>query len=163
MSQHLAVLRDIPNLIRWFWLVVSTTRVMWSFISHLGPDSIVYSICTVSYPDTDASQALIRSAECLHNGQSVDQGYIYKHTKGLLFLGTPHRGSEQTKYADIIAKVATAALRQPNKKLVEILRQDSDVLEGQRSSFSAISRDLPIACIYETVPMGIGMVSSVVY
>ena len=117
-------------------------------------------MCTISYLDTDAFQALIRSAECLHTGQNVSLGYIYKSTKGLLFLGTPHRGSEQTGFADIIAKVASVALRQPNKKLIEILRQDSDVLEGQRSSFSAISKDLPIACIYETVPMkGIGMVS----
>ncbi len=76
-----------------------------------------------------------------------------------MFLGTPHRGSEQTGFADIITKVASVALRQPNKKLVEILKQDSDVLEAQRSSFSAISKDLPVACIYETVPVtGIGMV-----
>lgn len=122
-------------------------------------------MCTISYPETDAFQALIRSAECLHTGQNIDLGYIYKYTRGLLFLGTPHRGSEQTGFADIIAKVASVALRQPNKKLIAILRQDSDVLEGQRSSFSAISKELPIACIYETVPMmGIGMVSpAVVY
>ena len=133
---------------------------MWSLIISLGLDSIGYPVCTVSYPETDAFQALIRSAECLHTGQNIDLGYIYKYTRGLLFLGTPHRGSEQTGFADIIAKVASVALRQPNKKLIEILRQDSDVLEGQRSSFSAISKELPIACIYETVPMkGIGMVS----
>ena len=63
----------------------------------------------------------------------------------------------------MITKVANVALHQPNRKLVKILRQDSDVLEGQRSSFSAISRDLPVACVFETLPMvGIGMVSSAV-
>ena len=117
-------------------------------------------MCTISYPDTDPSQALIKSAECLHTGQNFNLGCVYKYTRGLLFLGTPHRGSEQTGFADIIAKIASVALRQPNKNLIEVLRKDSDVLEGQRSSFSAISKDLPVACIYETVPiMGIGMVS----
>ena len=120
-------------------------------------------MCTISYLNTDAYKALIRSAECFHTEQNVKLGYIYKYTRGLLFLGTPHRGSEHTGFADIITKVASVALRQPNKKLIELLRQESDVLEGQRSSFSAISKDLPIACIYETVPMmGIGMVSPAV-
>ncbi|KAL8850864.1 MAG: hypothetical protein Q9221_004177 [Calogaya cf. arnoldii] len=74
-------------------------------------------------------------------------------------MGTPHRGSDKTGYADLISRIASAALRQPNRKLVEVLKQDSDVLEAQRSSFSAISKDLPIACIYETVPVkGIGLV-----
>ncbi len=109
-------------------------------------------------------QALIRSFECLHSGQNLNLGYIYKFTIGLEFLGTPHRGSEQTGFADIIAKVASAALRQPNKKLIDILKQDSDVLEAQRSSFSAISKNLPVACIYETVPIaGIGMVGHAIF
>ena len=133
---------------------------MWIFLSPLGLVQLAAPCVQHLTPRLTGFKALIRSAECLHTGQNVDLGYIYKYTRGLLFLGTPHRGSELTGFADIIIKVANVALRQPNKKLIEILRHDSDVLEGQRSSFSAISRDLPIACIYETVPMvGIGMVS----
>ncbi|KAL8653122.1 MAG: hypothetical protein Q9226_003975, partial [Calogaya cf. arnoldii] len=102
--------------------------------------------------------ALIKSAECLHTKQNPELGHIYEHTRGIVFMGTPHRGSDKTGYADLISKIASAALRQPNRKLVEVLKQDSDVLEAQRGSFSAISKDMPIACIYETVPVkGIGI------
>ena len=105
-------------------------------------------------------KALIRSAECFFTKQNEHLGSIYVLTKGVMFLGTPHRGSEQTKYADIIAKIAGAALHKPNPKLIEVLKQESDVLEAQRSSFAAISENLPVACIYETIPVtGIGIVS----
>lgn len=94
-----------------------------------------------------------------HTKQNIDLGRIYEYTCGIVFLGTPHRGSEKTGYADMFSKIARAALRQPNKKLVEVLKQDSDVLEAQRTSFSAISKDLPIACLYEAQPVnGIGKV-----
>ena len=95
-----------------------------------------------------------------HHQPHAKPGRIYKHTRGVIFLGTPHRGSDKTGYADVITNIASAALHKPNKKLVQVLRQDSEILEAQRASFSAISKDIPLACIYETRPVaGIGIVS----
>ena len=118
----------------------------------------------MAYKQANTPQALIRSAECDFTKQNVELGSIFVLTKGVIFLGTPHRGSEQTKFADIIAKLASAALHRPNSKLIEVLKQDSDVLESQRSSFSAISEKLPVARFYETIPVtGIGIVSHDVF
>lgn len=96
-----------------------------------------------------------------HTKQNPKLGNTYAYTRSVVFLGTPHRGSDKTGYAEVITRIASAALRQPNKRLVDILKQDSEVLEAQRSSFSAISKEMPVACICETKPVtGIGMVSA---
>lgn len=78
----------------------------------------------------------------------------------MIFLGTPHRGSDKTDFANIIASVAKFSLRQPNKKLIRALSPDSDVLENQREQFTTITRETPIVCIREELPTAIGMVSS---
>lgn len=87
-------------------------------------------------------------------------GEIYNCTAGVIFLGTPHRGSGKTGFAEIVANVARVALRQPNDKLVRNLEEDSDVLERQRKSFASISETLSLVCLFEEKPTGIGLVSS---
>ena len=74
-------------------------------------------------------------------------------------MGTPHRGSDNVRQAEIVQKVARFFLRQPNDQLVQDLSEDSNVLESQRNSFSSISEKMPVVCIYEEIPTAIGMVS----
>lgn len=103
-------------------------------------------------------KALIRSAEYLHNRQDLSLGAIYSCTKGVVFLGTPHRGSDKVGLADIISCVAKVALRQPSHHLIRILAENSDILERQRSSFASISERMSLVCLYEEIPTGIGLV-----
>lgn len=105
-------------------------------------------------------KALIRSSEYLNNRQDLGLGAIYRCTSGVVFLGTPHRGSEQTGLADIVSRIARVALRQPNKHIVRNLAEDSDVLERQRKSFASISERLSLVCLFEEVPTSIGLVIS---
>ncbi len=84
-------------------------------------------------------KALIRSSEYLNNRQDLGRGAIYNCTNGVVFLGTPHRGSDQTGFADIVSRIAKVAWRQPSHHLVRNLEVDSDVLERQRKSFASIS------------------------
>lgn len=103
-------------------------------------------------------EALIRSSEYLNNQQDYNLGSIFKFTSGVIFYGTPHRGSEKTGLGQIVAKIAALTLRQPNDKLLKNLEKDSDVLERQRRSFASISKNLSVVCLWEEKPMSIGIV-----
>jgi hypothetical protein len=98
-------------------------------------------------------QALIRSSEYSKNQQNDRLGSIIEFTAGVVFIATPHNGSDATPLARLVAHAAEVAWRKPNKKLVNDLAKDSDVLEAQRSSFASVSRHMPIRCVYEELPI----------
>jgi len=104
-------------------------------------------------------QALIKSSQHLKNNRNKAHGSIYSCTAGVVFLGTPHRGSDKVGLAKLVLNVAKVAFRQPNNSLVHNLDEDSDVLERQRDSFTSISKDMPLVCLFEELPTGIGLVS----
>jgi len=85
---------------------------------------------------------------------------IYRNTKGVVFLGTPHRGSDKASLASIIGNVGALVLRQPNKQLLESLQPNSGTLEGLRDGFTTISQNMRIICVREERPTAIGIVSS---
>lgn len=73
-----------------------------------------------------------------------------------------HHIEEVTRFGTQMSSPSLPAQRSTsqNTKLVQVLRQDSEIFEAQPASFSAISKDIPLACIYETRPVaGIGIVS----
>ncbi|THX46709.1 Pfs, NACHT and ankyrin domain protein [Aureobasidium pullulans] len=94
-------------------------------------------------------QALIRSKEYFTNKQDLQLGSIGESTLGVIFLATPHRGSEKVRFADVIYIAAKLTGNLPNDHLLNALRKDSGVLEAQRASFATISKEMPIKCIYE--------------
>lgn len=104
-------------------------------------------------------EALIRASEYLSNNQHFDLGALYSCTKGVVFLGTPHRGSGKATIGEVVSNIAKIGLQRPNDKLIEVLGEDSQVLERQMKSFTSISNALPIACVTEELPTGIGMVT----
>ncbi|KAH7153371.1 hypothetical protein EDB81DRAFT_687534 [Dactylonectria macrodidyma] len=59
-------------------------------------------------------------------------------TKLIVFLGTPHRGSPYVEWAGIAMNLARLALRDANKKVVETLAVDSEVLENIHEEFCTI-------------------------
>jgi hypothetical protein len=77
----------------------------------------------------------------------------------VIFLATPHRGSDTVRLADIIYKAAKLTGNLRNEHLLNSLRKDSDILESQRASFATISKEMPIKCIYEELPTMRNMVS----
>lgn len=52
---------------------------------------------------------------------------IYAHTKGVIFLGTPHRGSSKEGLGEVVLKLVK--FRQPIAQLLQTLRDDSHILE----------------------------------
>jgi hypothetical protein len=82
------------------------------------------------------SQALDRS-ERVRNSQPL-LAHIFSATRGIIFLGTPHRGSSMTSLARVVASVAKVVLRNTNNNLIRDLERDSPTLDRIRDNFSQI-------------------------
>lgn len=104
-------------------------------------------------------QSLITAATYKSYNRHPTLGEIFSRTCGVVFFGTPHRGSGKATLGELVGAVAKLSFRQPNSQLLQTLKPDSGILENQRDQFTTISNDLDIVCIREELPTGIGIVS----
>lgn len=102
--------------------------------------------------------ALVTSASYKSHNRHPALGEVYGSTIGVVFMGTPHRGSSKASYGEIAVNVAKLSLRRTNTQLLRTLKPDSQILERLRDSFTTISNDMAIVCIREELPTGAGMV-----
>ncbi|KAI0459206.1 hypothetical protein F5B21DRAFT_342262 [Xylaria acuta] len=106
-----------------------------------------------------AKKALIVSAESAYDEhKALDQ-----HIAGLLFIGTPHRGSDLAGYATAMARTLKLTGKRVNEVIVSVLRPDSEVLADVQESFGMwVVRNqsrCSLACFYEEHELpGVGMV-----
>ncbi|OCK75102.1 hypothetical protein K432DRAFT_309307, partial [Lepidopterella palustris CBS 459.81] len=84
--------------------------------------------------------------------QYSNLGKIYSCTNGVMFFGTPHRGSTTTSLARLVANVAKIAFKQPNNNRRHVIDQDQNTLERQSKSFAVISTDMILVSIFEERP-----------
>jgi hypothetical protein len=54
---------------------------------------------------------------------------------GLIFFGTPHRGSDKTVYGKVLADIAQTMTHRPSPRLLTALQRNSDVLLRLTSDF----------------------------
>ncbi|KAG8168388.1 hypothetical protein KVR01_001137 [Diaporthe batatas] len=92
---------------------------------------------------------------------------IFDCTKGIMFLGTPHRGSWMAHWATIPAS-AFGIIKSTNKSLLKVLKTDNDYLRSIQNRFWSMvreqqkaGRDLEVTCFFEELPMS--MVGTVVF
>ena len=78
---------------------------------------------------------------------------IKDHTLGLVFFGTPHRGSEKATYGKILANVATGVMHKPKSKLISALQSNSETLMKLTSEFKFEAPNMNVTTFYETKPM----------
>ena len=86
---------------------------------------------------------------------------IFLSTYGVVFLGTPHRGSHQAGLGILAANVCRAMLQDANADILRSLEQDSEVLERIRDSFERMvtREEVKAYSFVEEVPTkGVGMV-----
>jgi hypothetical protein len=98
---------------------------------------------------SESSQALT------WGGTQLQYKAISENTKGVVFLGTPHRGSEKAVYGKVLANVATQVMRRPTSRLMSALQTNSDQLLRLTSEFEAQLPKYQVVSFYECKPMKI--------
>lgn len=87
---------------------------------------------------------------------------IKDHTLGIVFFGTPHRGSGKATYGKTLANVATGVMHKPKSRLINALESNSDTLLRLTSEFKFQAPNVKIVTFYEMKPMKMfsGLVST---
>ncbi|KAL8697121.1 MAG: hypothetical protein Q9201_007298 [Fulgogasparrea decipioides] len=98
----------------------------------------------------------------LKSKNSADQHtqHIFEHTKGILFMGTPHCGSDLAEWADIGNRFLRY-FRRVNHETLAILDRKSEVMARIRRNFHTMlrgrdqkkDREIAIICFYEELPV----------
>jgi hypothetical protein len=109
----------------------------------------------------DANQALDRADRIRDTHPHLAN--IFSSSRGIVFLGTPHRGTDSASLLKVVASVARVALPSANVDLIRNLEKDSQILDRMRDSFSRIldKRRLTIWSFTEELPIrGVEKVST---
>ena len=100
-------------------------------------------------------KAILRS----RNNPEAHLRGVFECTKGIIFMGTPHRGSWMADWAGMPAS-AISLFKSVNKSLLEILETDSQLLEAIQVDFLAMIREqreggrpLEVTCFFEELPL----------
>ena len=86
---------------------------------------------------------------------------ILLSTYGVVFPGTPHRGSPQAGLGILAANVCRAVFQGANKGILRSLEHDSEVLERIREAFERmmVREKVKAYSFVEEIPtMGVGIV-----
>ncbi|KFY87869.1 hypothetical protein V498_06989 [Pseudogymnoascus sp. VKM F-4517 (FW-2822)] len=75
----------------------------------------------------------IITKDALHKSET-----ICKRTRLIVFLGTPHRGSSYAGWGEIASNLASLGLEDSNKKLVQTLEVNGEVLDNIHEEFKTI-------------------------
>ncbi|KAI9824247.1 MAG: hypothetical protein M1832_002054 [Thelocarpon impressellum] len=97
---------------------------------------------------------VVKDALCMANNEHFRQhnrrgAAIGASTVGIIFAGTPHRGSNRAAWASVATKVARHALNDRNDKVVKALNRGSATLERIQHGFSPILTRLRIFSLLE--------------
>ncbi|KAL5884438.1 hypothetical protein ACKVWC_003410 [Pyricularia oryzae] len=84
---------------------------------------------------------------------------LFAHLKGIVFMGTPHKGSWMADWAKMPAS-ALGLIKSTNKSLLRILETDDQLLESIQARFLALVREqreagrqLEVTCFFEELPL----------
>ena len=93
----------------------------------------------------------MRSNEYRYSQRNSRAASIVSSTKGVIFLGTPHRGGNHTAWAKIATNMAKFVLKDNNSRVIDALTRGSEVLERLQDSFSGVATSLNIFSFFEEV------------
>lgn len=86
---------------------------------------------------------------------TIEQRYnsISESTVGIVFLGTPHRGSENVAYGKVLETLATAVRKKPSPRLINALQVNSEALMRLTTDFRLQVPKYQVYSFYEMKPM----------
>ena len=73
--------------------------------------------------------------ESKKHGPSSKQGDVYRSTKGIVFFGTPHRGSLDARWGQILRSIASVTF-DTNDKILRTLEPDNELLDKLARDFN---------------------------
>jgi hypothetical protein len=76
---------------------------------------------------------------------------IHSNTRRVVFMGTPHRGSDMAGLGTVLANIAKLAIQNPNQELLRGLDHGSEILDRIHKSFMEllIKPDFEVHCFQE--------------
>ena len=77
---------------------------------------------------------------------------LYAYTKGILFAGTPHRGSNVAKWVFTATRLAWLVQSDRNAELIRTLRQGSQRLDDIQEDFKQILENFAVYSLLEEMP-----------
>ena len=107
---------------------------------------------------TNTSQAVILS----DNSPEKDHRQIAERTHGIVFLGTPHAGSDFTGFAKALTNIVSCSIvKKPNKAILDVLTRQSQVLASIQKDFQNLLElrqqnhkpPITIHCCQEELPV----------
>jgi len=75
--------------------------------------------------------------ESKKQGAASNKIDVYKSTRGVVFFGTPHKGSNDAKWGQLLRSIASAAF-DTNDKIIRALEPDSELLDKLARDFQDI-------------------------
>ncbi|MCJ1281741.1 Serine active site containing protein 1 [Xylographa opegraphella] len=80
--------------------------------------------------------------------------FVHRSTYGVVFFGTPHRGSSHAKLGDIAASIVCNVLRKPSNNFLIALTKDSLFSNNLTKDFRHSLEDIYVLSFYETRSTG---------
>jgi hypothetical protein len=97
-----------------------------------------------------------------HEGH--DAAALRKATKAVIFMGTPHRGSQLASYADTIVTCIKVAGFKANTASLQRLQVNSDDLDELGSQFGSLlqAEEIKVLTFYELKPLKVAGIAEAV-
>ena len=94
-------------------------------------------------------------------GHSRRLAAIFPATVGIVFAGTPHRGSNKAAWTAIATNLAKLVMKDHNDRVVDALCRGSETLERLQHSFAGVLMKLNVFSFLEDLQTaGVGKASS---
>ena len=104
--------------------------------------------------------ALCRSYNYRNSSRQSERAAIQGHTAGIVFLGTPHRGSSHAAWASLVTRLAEVVLKDKNESVIEALKNGSETTQRLQEDFSGFANDIHIrTCLEDLAYSKIGKVT----
>lgn len=100
---------------------------------------MVHSLGGIVIKDVLSPTLLTHRSPCLLIPKAIHRSEkMREKTKLIIFLGTPHRGSGYAGWGQIASNLARLALQDSNKKILQTLEVNSEVLDNIHEEFNDI-------------------------
>ncbi|KAK4096559.1 hypothetical protein N658DRAFT_458518, partial [Parathielavia hyrcaniae] len=113
--------------------------------------------CPIIFIGSCYGGLILAKALCLASRAEGVEGEVLNAAQGIIFLGTPFRGSGATSAANIRVLIAEVMDATASSRLVKVLQNETGSLSEIRHHFCAIIRQrwrnpCRVACFFETKP-----------